>query len=291
MRNEQRFFLHGFSNLDNIPFQPADYSKLKFGSDSIAKEFGYKLADGFFAAHSEMLLKTQSVVIPSPYNYIRNAATVMSEHFVDRLNHLLINNGGHNVEWSVIHRKVSYINDYGFLDKEKRKELINGDVFHINKGFIEGKNIILIDDVCITGTHEEKLIDILNENDIHNNTFFLYFAKYVNGTVGADIEAALNFSGIKTLEDFVQLTKEPNHNLIVRPIKFLMNQKHVDFVRIIDEFDHTFIQKLYYGCLGEGYHKIDSYKKNFKLLSQHRAVLGEPTMKIQVGLESIPVQV
>lgn len=268
MRNEKRFSLHDFNSLEKMSFSKEDYSNLKFGSDIVAKSFGYELANAFFEHHSTELLNTPSVVIPSPYNHIRNAATIMAEHFINRLNHLLITNGGVNAEWSVIHRKVSYIHDYGFLDKSKRKELIDGDKFHINRDFLENKNIIFIDDICITGTHEQKLIDILDTHEIKNNTFFLYFAKYTECSSGAAIEGALNFSSIKNVHDFIKLTKEKNHHLIVRPIKFLMNQQNEDFKNTIHEFNEDFIQKLYYSCIGEGYHKVPNYNDNFQYLSE-----------------------
>lgn len=267
MRKEHQYFVHGFTSLEDAPFSAEDYSKLKFGSNEVAKRFGYELADGFFKAHHASLLREQCVVIPSPYNYVRNAATVMSQHFVDRINHLICINGGNHVEWSTINRKVSYINDYGFLTKEKRKELIDQDTFFLNKGYLEGKTLILIDDVNITGTHEDKLIDILNKNEATNNTFYIYYAKYLKGAVGANIEAELNFAGIKDIYDFVELTKEPYHKVIVRPIKFTLSQPHDVFKKVIHLFPEGYVEKLYSGALAEGYHKIETYKENFNYLS------------------------
>lgn len=268
MRKEQQYFVHGFTSLADAPFSPQDYSRLKFGSNDVAKRFGYELAEGFFKAHHVSLLSQQCVVIPSPYNYIRNAATVMAQHFVDRINHLICLNGGNHVEWSTINRKVSYINDYGFLDKEKRKKLIDQDTFFLNKGYLEGKTLIMIDDVNITGTHEEKLVDILDKNGVENNVFYIYYAKYLNGAVGANIEAEINFAGIKDIYDFIELTKEPYHKVIVRPIKFTMGQPEDVFKKVIHLFPEGYIDKLYFGCLGEGYHKIESYRANFKYLSE-----------------------
>lgn len=266
MRNQFQFALHNFSNLETAPFSPEKYSRLKFGSDKVAKDFGYDLADGFFNKYHHDILNEKIVVIPSPYNQVKNASTIMSEHFMDRMNDLLVSNGGSNLEWSVINRKVSYINDYGFLDKEKRKALIDNDVFHLNKGFLEGKKLIFIDDVNITGTHEDKLIEILDKNEVKNDAYFLYYAKYSKGAVDANIEAALNFAGIRDARDYVALTAEKNHHLIVRPIKFLMSRDPAEFEKVIKDLDIEFIQKLYYGCLSEGYHKIKEYQINFKFL-------------------------
>lgn len=266
MRKEKSFCVHWFESMETIPFCPKDYSFLKFGCDKAAKKLGYALAEAFFHEHKNEIIKKPLVIIPSPYNYVKNAATVMSEHFVNRLNHFLISEGGQAVEWSTINRKVSYIKDYGFLDQAHRRQLIDQDEFYFNTGFLDGKTLICIDDVCITGTHEDKLKELMDKNDIKNDVFFLYFAKYNGSPENANIEAALNFAGVKNVEDFIELTKEPEHHVIVRPIKFLMNQEHDQFKAVLNRLPEKYLQDLYYGCLSENYQRIPEYKKNFDLL-------------------------
>jgi hypothetical protein len=268
MNQTTQFAVHYFDNLEDMSFCPKDYSFLKFGSDKVAKKFGYELAEAFFQEHKSRLVAEQFVVIPSPYNYVKNAATIMSEHFVDRLNHLVVSAGGLHVEWSTINRKMSYIKDYGFLSADERKKLIDGDTFHVNKGYLEGKNLIFIDDVNITGTHERKLEEILDESQVFNDRFFLYYGKFVDsGKAGADIESKINFAGIQDLEDFVKLTKEPNHQIIVRPIKFLLSRTPNKFEQFVDLVDEEFLCKLYYGAIAEGYYNIPDYRLNLNYLN------------------------
>lgn len=266
MRNQKQHFAHVFSDLTVACFNTADYSRLKFGSNQAAKRMGRKLAESFYEAHKLRLLNEQFVVIPSPYNYVKNAATVLSEHFVDHLNYLMNRIGGaHPIEWDIIHRKVSYINDYGFLSKEDRKALIDGDTFSINKDFWGNKNLIFIDDVNITGTHEDKLIEILDAEKVTNDTFFLYFAKY-NGNE-ANTEAALNFSDINSVQAFVQMIKdEPDAKCLVRPIKYLMSQSEITFKVALSQLPLSYVEALYFGCLAEGYNNIEKYEENFEFL-------------------------
>lgn len=266
MRKHTQSFVHSFAGMEGLPFDPIDYSHLKFGSDEVAKKFGYEIAETFFKDHSEELLSNRVVVFPSPYNHVENAASVMTRHMIDRLNHLLVNANGNNVEQSLIHRKVSYTSDYGFLPKEKRRALIDNDEFYINKDFIKGKTLVFVDDVFITGTHEEKLVEILDVHGLNNPAYFLYYAKYAKGAVGADIEAAINFAGIRDLKDFAELTKRPGHNLIVRPIKYLLSRMPHELATCLEIFDVEFLTKVYYGAIGEGYHKIPNYQDNFRAI-------------------------
>lgn len=265
MRNQTQHFAFTFTSLKDAPFNPQVYSRLKFGSNQAAKAMGRILAESFYNAHAERLLTEQFVVIPSPYNYVKNAATVLSEHFVDHLNYLVSLGGGRALEWDIVHRKVSYINDYGFLSKEDRKALIDGDTFSINKDFWGTKNLIFIDDVNITGTHEDKLIEILDSENVENDTFFLYFAKYW-GTE-ANTEAALNFSWVDSVSTFVQMIKsEPDAKCLVRPIKYLMSQSEVTFKVALSQLPTSYVEQLFFGCIAEGYDKIEKYGANFAFL-------------------------
>lgn len=275
-RNQYRHVAHTFSSLANAGFDTADYSKLKFGSNQAAKRMGRDLAVSFFQAHQTRLEREQFVVIPSPYNYVKNAATVLSEHFVDYLNCLLSAVGGNAVEWDIVHRKVSYINDYGFLSKDDRKALIDGDTFTVNKAWWEGKNLIFIDDVNITGTHEDKLIEVLDENGVENDAFFLYYGKYEGDE--ANTEAALNFSAIHSIPAFIEMIKaEADAKCLVRPIKYLMSQSEVTFKVALSQLPLTYTEQLYFGCLAEGYNKIEKYNENFTFLEHffHGNIIGK----------------
>lgn len=261
---ETRSAVHEFADLETSKFSPAAYSRLKFGCDNTAKIFGRELAQDTFQKHSDVLLANSIVVIPSPYNHVHNAATVMTGHFIDRLNHLLVNANGSHVEYSVIHRKVSYINDYGFLSKEKRKGLINNDKFFLNKDFYAGKLLIFVDDVRITGTHEEKLQEILDDEGLENDRMFLYYADYSGDN--PEVEAQINFAGIKSVDDYLALSKTPNHHVIVRPIKYILSRTEKEMKTLLDNLPLDTLIKVYNGALGEGYYKIPAYQLAFKAL-------------------------
>ena len=260
------FALHQFTNFGDVPFDPTEYSRLKFGSDISAKRFGHALAKSFFEKHSDILMANDCVVIPSPYNFVKNAATLMTLHFVDALNEMLVDANGNNVEYSIIHRKVSYTNDYGFLSKEKRKGLIDNDNFYLNKAFLKGKMLIFIDDVKITGTHEEKLKEVLAKNKMSNTSAFLYFAEYFGDD--PSIEAKLNFAGINSLKDYQALSEEPKHQVIIRPIKYVLSQDVETFDGILSQISKDKLQEIYLGSLAEGYYKIQKYQANLTLLKQ-----------------------
>lgn len=259
-----QFAANQFTSFADAQFCEVEYSELKFGSDLVARKFGYQLADAFAKKYPSEILSNRFVVIPSPYNHVENAATIMTKHFVNRLNAIIVAQSGEHVEYSVIHRKVSYINDYGFLGKEARKGLIDNDSFFLNKDFYVGKTLIFIDDVIITGTHEDKLKEIMAEEGINNDHFFLYFAKYLGED--ATIESKLNFAAVKCLSDYEAIARQSNHHVIVRPLKFLLTQDIIALIDFAKGIPLVKLEEIYYGCLGEGYYKIPSYQGQFQII-------------------------
>lgn len=242
---QHEVYVHGFSSFEDFEDLSCAkrYSRMKFGSDVDARGIGYEMAQALWDRHSDLLLANEVCVIPSPYNYVKNAATVVTEHMINRLNCLLVDANGSHVEYSTIHRKVSYIADYGFLPKEKREALLSNDKFYVNKKFLKGKLLIFVDDIKITGTHEDKIKEILRREKMTNDVIFIYSARYYGSN--PEIEAQLNFAAVSTIQDYAKLSRTADHHLLVRPIKFLLKQDFVDFVDYIESMTYKDRMNLY----------------------------------------------
>lgn len=266
MKTYTRCAAHTFTNVTSASFSARTYSRLKFGSDDAARIMGYELANDIASKHIDKLISNRVVVIPSPYNFVENAATRLTYYMVNRLNQILVEKNGSPVETSIIHRKVSYINDYGFLSKEKRKGLIDNDSFYINKDFTKGKLFIFVDDVLITGTHEDKLKEILEKEQLPNDAIFAYYAQYCGNN--PEIEAAINFADIKDTSDFISLTQTRKHRMLVRPIKYILGLSPKNLRKVLKSLNPYQIEELYNGCLGEGYFKIPNYQANFNAIKK-----------------------
>jgi hypothetical protein len=261
-----QFFLQEFSDLQELTIQPQLYSELKYGSDAAAHKLGEQLAISFFNKYSALLLVNQCVVYPSPYNQIQNAASITTIHFIRVLNTLLVNAQGEHVDVDFIRRKASYFQDYGFLHKDVREQLLNNDQFYVNKRYIKNKLLIFVDDVIITGTHERKVIELLDQNKLHNDVMFLYLLKYTGDD--ATIEGRLNTVGIDT-QKIIHLLKNTYNHLIIRPIKYLLSLPNNQFKDIIEhQLPYYRSEQLYYACLEEGYYKVPIYQSNFNTLTQ-----------------------
>ncbi|MBY3348423.1 hypothetical protein HFN84_32570 [Rhizobium laguerreae] len=56
-------------------------------------------------------------MIPSPFNFVPNAANVMTMHLLDRLNNHIVDAKGNHVEYATVPRKISYMVTDFFQEK------------------------------------------------------------------------------------------------------------------------------------------------------------------------------
>lgn len=253
-----------FTELHDLDHNTRDqYSRMKFGCDTSAAALGRELADTIWKQYCEVLLTNECVVIPSPYNFVPNAATVMSQYVVKRLNHHLVQANGHVVGLTTIQRRVTYTMDYGKVDQNTREALLSQDQFYFNTEYLAGKFIIFVDDVKITGTHERRIEQELSRLQLPNSRMYAYFAQYLGDR--PSVESHLNFSSIRSAVDYVQMLYDSANHVIVRPIKILLSC--ADLPSELSKIPLRRIEEVVDGAYGEGYHRIPAFQQNLNKLA------------------------
>lgn len=261
-----QFAAHTFKYLDDAEFDISDYSRLKFGSNVSANKMGREMAIKFFHQHADMLADGNCLVTPSAYNMLEIAATLLARQFMIHLNTILVKHGMPIVKWTVMHRTITYFSDYAHMTIDERKKMLSGDSFFINKDFIQGKTLLIVDDVVITGTHEEKIKEFLKTENIPNKCMYLYYCKYTGKC--AETEAKLNTHGVNDANSYLNLINEPNHQIIVRTCKFLLNGSSDQLITVLSNSSADFVNRLYSACILEEYHAVPRYRDNMAIIEK-----------------------
>ena len=269
----ETFSLHKIKDEHKIPFLPSDYSKFKFGSKDIAREFGTALAKAFaweYVYTGKLSCYNKVVVISSPYCFIPTATHAMKDYFVRELNVYLIQCGYSVVEETKIHRTITYKEDYGELSESDRMALIQNDGFHIDKDFIAEKTLILLDDVKITGSHERVVNNMFSSFDPDNDIYkiFVYFAELVNRAINPKVENMLNYAYVKNLLDLDKIIKNDEFILNTRIVKYILNYEYNEFVNFIQYQRLKLVESIYHAAIGNSYHEIPDYQKNLLYIKQ-----------------------
>ena len=241
---QTRYSLHKIDNTENFGFSPSDYSKFKYGDDKVSEQYGYDLAKGFIAnILSQQINSKQIVVISSPYSFIPTATFAMKNYFVYELNKWLAANNLPVVQETKIHRTITYKEDYGGLSAADRMKLISNDHFHIDKSFLENKTLIFLDDIRITGSHERMITKMLEEFDIKNDAYLLYFAELINDFINPNFENYLNYYQIKSIFDLQKIINRKRFVINTRIVKYLLNYEPIAFKIFIQNQKVQFIVK------------------------------------------------
>src|SRR5688572_25399673 len=102
---QHTFSLHKINNSESFGFCPSDYSKFKFGDETVAEKFGVDLAIQFITRYLQVTpIINQLVVIPSPYSFIPTATYALKNYFVFTLNRWLADNNLNVVQETKVHR-------------------------------------------------------------------------------------------------------------------------------------------------------------------------------------------
>ena len=268
--NPKVISVHSITDPENIPFSRKKYSRLKCGSVSIAKIY----AKGIFEKFIENFKTSPEdsiIVYSSAYQHIPNAASIITKYFFYYLNDHLTENGMKPATLTKIIRNPTYFTDYGTLSKAEREKKIGKDQFYIDKNFVDGKVLIFIDDIRITGTHENKiqksLVD-LSPKDV----YYLYWSIVDSDEINPDIEASLNYAEISDLKGLLNLYESDSVEFIVRTIRYILQAPKDEFLAFIYNRTRQDKETIYHLGVSEGYKTVPQFKRNLerlkKLISQ-----------------------
>lgn len=272
-----RYSLHHISDKDNCPFDESAYSLFKFGDTSYAAQFGEALFDGFIAAHKDLVLGQEEIVIlPSPFLTLPTASNYLCMHFKKHLNRFLAANGKKACTESKIYRNQTYTEDYGNLDYEQRVQLIANDTYYIDRTFIANKCCIFIDDIKITGSHEFTVNRILQQYQAEGTFCFVYFAELQNRDIHPSIENHYNYFAVKDTEDIIRVIRRPAFRFNTRVVKYILGAAPEAFLEINSHFSQTQREELLDLATGNNYHLIAKYNNNLETLKN---ILWQSTCK------------
>ena len=271
----QRIAVNTITDIDELGFEPVEYSRFKFGDYEVAKRFGRILFEYFISEmlHKKIAENSHLILYSSPYTYLPTSSLHMTKEFYRLLSEYLKRNPklSINLEFSKIERCQTYSEDYGSMSAEERYALIKNDTYMFSSIPPKKAVLVFIDDISITGTHQKVIEKLLNENDIRNKSFYYYFAKLENKSVDPTFENELNYAYVKGVEELAEIMLSKDFRNTTRTTKYILQlneQKLFDLIERLNKFNGpNFLAEIYEGALKNNYSGMDSYKKNLDILA------------------------
>lgn len=258
--------MHSISLLKTDKFEEQtfiDYSQFKHGSKTVAREFGKKLADHTKGEFERFRNKT-IVFFSAPHGNIPTASNALMDYLLSGLS-LTFLEYNITVKQGKINRLYTYTEDYGKMSKEEREKLISKDRFIFDRTNVREEDILVfVDDIKITGQHEVKIIQMIEEEQIKNEILLMYLFEYTGDR--PSIEHDLNHKSVRNLIDVNDIIRNDEFIFNTRVVKFILNSNVTEFVNFITYQSDTFRETLLKHSILNGYHLIDNYKMNFNIL-------------------------
>jgi len=259
----KRYSLHKIESELKSPFDEEKYSQFKFGDTAVAKEFAKELFQGFISEFKDELLEQEEIILfPSPYHSIPTASNFLCFYFKEQLNYFLFENGKSACLEGKIHRKQTYVEDYGNMSYEERINLIANDTYYIDKSFVDGKFCLFLDDIKITGSHENTVDRILKHYDVNGEFIFVYFAELMNKNIHPKIENHYNYFKVKTTEDLIEVINGKDFHFNTRITKYILLMQDSDFETIYNNISEAKRNEILSLAISNNYHLVEEYKQN-----------------------------
>lgn len=267
--NLRRIIYRSFNDdsiLDSKVFD--NYSKFKYGSKTIAKKFGEKLAR---TIKSEILPKNL-IIYSAPYLNLKTASGALTDYILFNLTDYFIDNNI-QVKLSKVTRKYSYDSDYGNMTADEREKVISSDIFSIDKNIInEEDTLIFIDDIRITGSHEKRILELLEREGIKNDVIFIYLYSYTGSNPSIENKFNTYFFKKKDHKHYVkgliEIINKEGFLFNTRVVKKILSFEKDYFEIFITLQNNTFKKVLLHKAYLNNYHTNDLYKENFNYLKE-----------------------
>lgn len=255
---------HSGSRCPISGFDPAEYSRFKYGCGTAAAAYGQALAQSFFTRHGGLPggANGQDVLVASSaYRYVPTASGAVARSFLHALNLLLHGQGQAPVRQFPILRASVFAGDYGTLDHAQRLELMRQNRLYADRDLLYGRHLLVLDDVRMTGAHEARVLEaLLPAQPASIHLLYLLGAEQLDAGTGPTLEHELNHADIHTLPQLVALMQQPGYCLNARACKLVLGTTDTaSLAAAAWQMPPLVLHQLLHGAIADGYATMPMY--------------------------------
>jgi PRTase ComF-like len=247
------------------PFNVALYSRYKYGSTVAADWFARALGSSFLAQQPSFACWPRLLIASSPYHYVPTAAHALTIRLVAMLNDARAGHGLPAARLVHIERGAASSGDYGTLSADARTRLMTANALSFGRllPYADNAHLIVVDDVKVTGAHQECLIRASDALPLRAR-MFLHIAAFIDSgarPLDPALEDRLNHAAIRTLDDLAPVVAGPDFSWNVRVCKFLLNPANQHrLAEFLARMPVRRVRELHDNSLRDGYARMDAYR-------------------------------
>jgi pyrimidine operon attenuation protein/uracil phosphoribosyltransferase len=257
------------SRSTSVPFSPEEYSRFKYGDSAQAERYGVLIAEMLTTYFDELSASgriSEVLIVGTPYKSLPNAAKLLADVAERKL--------GASVPYldvfsSRIYQHRLAVGDYGKLSSAMRDERNRQKKYFFDPVDFEGKHVVLIDDVRITGSIERSVMALLDDVDWESFTVanLVKLDPYA-ARENPQIEDELNHAQITSLGDLLPLMRtRDGFILITRTVKRILEAHPNEIREFLLALEPAQRAELYRAAVDDGYNQMGQYEQSFDILA------------------------
>lgn len=241
------------------------YSKFKFGCVKSTAIMAHEMIKSFMEYDNKYNFidqDTQVAVVGPAFKRIPSAGWLLAEYFTNQLNWYLHNKDLPIADLVKMTRTKIHEKDFGTLNLEERRAIMDEEAFSmtIDESRVKGKSLIFVDDVRITGSHENAVKRVLGTYP-HDNHVFMYYAMADHG-IRPSIENDLNRKYVNNFSRMIEILGHP-HTMNARMVKDILRLSVEGANHLVRLMKPEIAFNIVNLAIAEGYDKFDSFKESF----------------------------
>jgi hypothetical protein len=271
-----------------IAFDPAQYSLLKYGSAAAAERWGELLAARLLQEFGDEVLGEEGpIVTASAFHQVPTAAFAVSLTARAVIDRVRAERDLTDLAAGRIVRDRVYEGEYESLSADDRQAIVRSMGLSYQGPSLAGKHLIVIDDIRVSGAHEQVLIELLREHQPAAITFaYLVRVDAAQGQADARIEQRLNNWAIGSIEALRELIRSEPTLLNARVVKriLLWPRTHEALNELLVDLPDTVLTRLYKAALADGYHRMPAFQGAFacvEAIMQERLSEDFPRVRVE----------
>ncbi len=255
-----------FVSVSGPLFDTRAYSQFKHGSNGPCKGYAQQLGHLLQAQLRPVAeVGTPIVVTGTAYKRVPNAA----RHVALATQRELGARGLQSAYATLYQQQISSGN-YAAMTTSERESRNKTKKWTVDPADFEGKHVVVVDDIRVTGSMERSLAEFLCGLSIQGLT--MAYVVRIDPAVAAQedrVEHRLNHAWIRNLRDLMELIEEAeSYTFIARAVKFILESEPNEVKWFMCAAPDHVIDELYQGAVNDAYNLMARYQSNFQIVAQ-----------------------
>jgi hypothetical protein len=245
------------------------YSRYKYGSVAMTRMYGELLADLILATVPGALADAFTVTSPGS-QAIPAGADLLANDILQRVNLVRADAGLEPAVRAKLHRHTIPSGDYGVCSEAQRRALLANEQISLDPKLIEGRHVVIIDDLWVTGATAELTIGVV-ENERPSSLSYALIGQVDPALAksNAGVEMELNHAQIHDLDSLVTFLLAEPVVINQRMCKFVLSSPSAKLLEAFAALPTGLVWRIWTAIQADGLGELPAYREHFGAIAAY----------------------